>query len=290
MNWSGPGPPPGPVATCETTHTHTVLSVFRICCKTRAKPHAPGPRVQGARGPGPVPGPSPPSHISPHTSFPSVASMGRNMTQEEAISIYLRTIKDGAQTEEQLAISWWHQWCTLARDKPYFRTAHLCFRYVWYAARNLWSGLGVRLVTSQHLLRQQRSQRSAPLSPARRGEFLCQSCEKEVDMGYFCQWCGWFVCTLCLSYKRGFSYPLFCRRCEPGKAIKCQNCNRMVYQACLCQRCDFWTCLKCLSFEYRYQVPICQKCDEESDAPTASDTASTATLPDYRGLAGFMNH
>ena len=219
-----------------------------------------------------------------------MASMDRNMIQEEAISIYLRTIKDGAQTEEQLAISWWHQWCTLARDKPYFRTAHLCFRYVWYAARNLWSGLGVRLVTSQHLLRQQRNQRSAPLSPARRGEFLCQSCEKEVDMGYFCQWCGWFVCTLCLSYKRGFSYPLFCRHCEPGKTIECQNCNRMVYQACICERCNFWTCHKCLSFEYRYQVPICQKCDEESDAPTASDTASTATLPDYRGLAGFMNH
>ena len=76
MNWSGPGPPPGPVATCETTHTHTVLSVFRICCKTRAKPHAPGPRVQGARGPGPVPGPSPPSHISPHTSFPLSSQHG----------------------------------------------------------------------------------------------------------------------------------------------------------------------------------------------------------------------
>ena len=175
----------------------------------------------------------------------------------------------------------WHARCTIAREPSYLRTALLCLRYTWYAHSNLFAGPALRLLTSLALVGEQRNQKTAPLFVARKLPFVCKRCETGADAGYFCQSCGSLVCSRCLSYKRGFLYPLFCADCELPKHVLCKCCERMVAKKYICQRCKRWTCEDCLSFQRRWNAPLCETCNQESYDSTSSETASTKSLPDY---------
>ena len=204
---------------------------------------------------------------------------------ESVIGQKLRRVRNRTQPLDRgLWDNLWHDKCTSPRHPPYFWTALLCLRYIWYAPWNLLAGLGVRLLTSQALVREQRNHTSAPLSVAIKSTFVCKRCKTGADAGYFCQSCGGLVCPQCLSYKRRMLYPLFCADCELAKEVRCNCCERMVAIKYICQCCKRWTCEQCLSFRRRWDLPLCRTCEEESYDSSSSGTKSTRSLPDYNLL------
>ena len=204
---------------------------------------------------------------------------------ESVIGQKLRRVRNRTEPLDRgLWDNLWHEKCTSTRHPSYFWTALFCLRYIWYGPWHLLASLGVGVLTSQALLREQRTQRTAPTSVAIKSSLLCKRCNMLSDPGYFCQSCGGLVCARCLSYKRRFLYPLLCADCELAKEVRCACCEGMVAIKYICQRCKLWTCEKCLSFRRRWDLPLCRTCEEESYDPSSSETRSTRSLPDYNLL------